>query len=362
MTHRTNIPMLALAGLVLMSACGSEELPEPDLQEPVAVKVYQAQVKPLEQQTAYAGTVQPIDQVQLSTKIMGWVERIYFQEGESFSKGATLVALRSEDLQAKRAQAEAAIAEATIHFQNAKRNLERIEALHKNNAATQKELEDMRSAFASAEARKIAAEKMLVEVEEMLKYAVITAPFAGVVARKFLEPGDLANPGQPLLEIENAGKVKIIAKTPESAVQGLSVGMPVYVTVQAAKVGANGHSREGVINKVAPAADAMSRQFDIEVVLDNPDGSIKSGMFARVLMGGSGAYALPVPQSAVFRRGQLTGLFVVGDDMHARLRWVRTGSEQGSMVDILSGLNEGETVVAEHAGKLVDGQRVEVVQ
>lgn len=348
------------AASVFFAACGNGDESAREKTAPVAVKAVRVEISPLRDQSAYSGTVEPIERVRLSTRVPGWVERIPFDEGDAFARGELLVKLRSKDLEAKRSQAEAAIAEANVHFNKAETNLRRIEALFKQNAATQKELDDMQAAFASARSRKIAAEKMKVEVDEMLKYTNMTAPFSGVVARKLLQAGDLANPGQPLLEIENADKVKIIAKVPESEIGTFTSGMKVAVRIQALKIGAEGELSQGVVDKILPAADPVSRQFDIHVVLDNSGGKIRSGMFARILTGGGEDSGLLVPESAVFRRGQLQGVFVVDSAGVARLRWVRAGGRQNGRVNVLSGLNPGEQVVTEGADRLLDGQPVEV--
>lgn len=341
-------------------ACGSDDLPEKDVENAVPVKVVIAEIQPLMAQSVYSGTVEPIERVRLSTKIMGWVDRIYYEEGDPFEKDAILVKLRNRDLEAKRAQAGAAIAEAAVHFRNAATNLKRIEALFANKAATQKELDDMRAAFASAEARKSSAEKMKVEVDEILRYASLTAPFSGRVGRKMIQVGEMANPGQPILEIENSDRIKIVAKVPENEIETLREGMPVQILIAAVHAETNGNSMEGVINRIVPAADPMSRQFEIHVVADNPGRRIKSGMFARVVTGKTQGAALLVPTTAVFRRGQLEGIFVVDEESRARLRWIRTGSEYNGLVDVLSGVTAGEQVVVEGASKLLDGQLVKV--
>ncbi len=352
----------AIIPVLLLMNCGSKESPEPELQIPVSVSVIEATAQPSAYQSIYSGTIEPIQSVRLSTKIMGWVERIYFEEGEKVKKGEILVKLRSQDLEARQAQAEAAIDEAEVFFSNVQTNLQRIESLHEKKAATQKELDDTRAAYASALARKRTAEEMKNEVEELLAYTVLQSPFDGVVTRKMVQEGDLANPGQPILQVENMAQVKIVAKVPESEVQALEIGMPVAVLVQASGLGANGKHTDYRIDRIVPSADPVSRQFDIHVVADNSKGIFNPGMFARITAGKSLDMTLLVPDKAVFRRGQLEGLFVIDSENTARLRWIRTGTEDNGLKEVLSGLNIGEQVVVEGARLLSDGQRVEVKQ
>ncbi|MFQ5675388.1 MAG: efflux RND transporter periplasmic adaptor subunit [bacterium] len=341
-------------------ACGGEDQPGEALQEPVVVKTEEAQVRPLSMKSTYSGTIEPLERVRLSTKIMGWIEKIYFDEGESVEKGALLVKLRSEDLQAKGAQAQAAINAAEVHFKNVETNLARIESLFEKKAATQKELDDARAAFASAKSGLETAREMKKEVEYLLRYTALIAPFDGVVSRKMLEEGDLANPGQPILEVEDMSKAKIVAKVPESEVLTLEIGMPVTVFVQASSFGTNGNKRTYAIDKIVPSADAMSRQFDVHVLVDNPDGVLRSGMFARIAAGKAEEMTLLVPQAAVFSRGQLEGVFTVDAESKARLRWIRTGTRQNDWLEVLSGLNPGDRIIVEGVSQIMDGQTVEV--
>ncbi len=360
MTRAIKIPIILILTAMFFYGCSSDNAQQSKPTGKVGVKTITAAIQPLETQAAFSGSVEPIASVRLSTKIMGWVEKVHFEEGEQFNRGDRLIKLRSEDLDAKQAQAEAAISAATVHYDNMKNNLKRIESLFGQGAATKKELEDMQAAYASASAKKIQAEKMKVEVDEILKYSNIIAPFAGVVSRKMLQQGDMANPGQPILEIENSDQVKIVAKVPESQVSKLKTGMPVWVKIQAADTGTNGKSAEAQIEKIVPSADPMSRQFDIHVVLDNADGKIFSGMFARVLIAESQETGLFIPARAVFKRGQLEGVFGISQAGKAQLRWITTGSHQNKMVNVLSGLSSGDEVVVESESKLTDGQAVEV--
>jgi RND family efflux transporter MFP subunit len=175
-----------------------------------------------------------------------------------------------------------------------------------------------------------------------------------------MEEGDMANPGMPILEVENTDKIKIIAKVPENEIHKLSEGLPVKIQVRASNVGTNGSVAEGAILRIVPSADPMSRQFDIHVVVDNQDNRIRSGMFARIHVAGTGRETIVVPAGAVFKRGQLEGVYVIKPDNKVSLRWIRTGIQLGSEVEILSGLNPDELVVTEGIESLTDGQKVEV--
>jgi RND family efflux transporter MFP subunit len=163
----------------------------------------------------------------------------------------------------------------------------------------------------------------------------------------------MAAPGAPLFTVEDLSKVKVEATVAESAAAGLAPGTPVEVAF------AGGVARPATITEILPGTDPRSRTFVVRVVLDNGDGTLRSGGFARLRLPGTGgepAGAL-VPESAVVRRGPLEGLFV-SDEGVARLRWVTLGAARGGLVEVLTGLAPGERVVAPVPPALEDGRRL----
>ena len=349
-----------LIALFLVSCGGDQTATETDARAAVPVKAIKIAAQNVGGNSSYSGTVEPLEQVRLSTRLSGWVEAIFAEAGQPVQKGDVLVKLRSKDVQAKLAQAEAGIAAADAQYENAQRNLARIESLFKNKAATQKELDDMRTAFATAEAQRTSAYKMKEEVQEMLRYTRLQTPFSGVVTRKLIDVGDLVNPGQLVMEVENVDKVKITANVPETAVDALKKGMSVNISIGASQSRTDGKTLVGTIDQIVSAADPMSRQFVVKVLVDNPEHAIKSGMFARISIADSENTALLVPEKAVFKRGQLEGIFIVDAQNKARLRWIRSGRKYNGSVEVLSGLNPGDVVIINRPVKLLDGQPVSV--
>ncbi|WP_169304791.1 efflux RND transporter periplasmic adaptor subunit [Chloroherpeton thalassium] len=345
-----------------MTGCGGGETPKvaEDNSAPVPVKTSQVVAETTEEPIIYSATVEAGDRAEIGTKVMGRITGVYVKEGDYVNAGQLLVKISSNDIDAKLGQIEAQIAAATANFENAEKNYNRFEALYAKKAATEKEMDDVRLAYESAKAQKKAAEEMKNEVEELLHYVRITAPFGGVVADKFVDEGDLATPGMPVVVVERASKLKVTASVPESEIGFLSVGMPVKVIMPANSVSKEDLAYDAKISQVVPSADAMSHQFKVKVDMPNVDGSIKPGMFARIAISKTKQKTLLVPKSAVFSRGQLEGIFIVSDN-RANLRWIRTGREFGEYVEVLSGLDSGEMIVLEKDAPLRDVQKVKVV-
>jgi RND family efflux transporter MFP subunit len=288
------------------------------------------------------------------------VETLYVREGDTVTRGQLLVELESEDVKARLAQASAGVAEAMAHRENARKNLDRYKSLFEKNAATRKELEDVQAAYEAASARLQAAQQMKREVEELLQHVHVVAPFDGVITQTYMDIGDLATPGQPILKIENVRQLEVVASVPESQIEHLSVGMPVKILIPSHEAGANDQVFYGSVDQIIPSADPGSHQFEIKAFIQNSTGSIRSGMFARLVISRSQKERLMVPVNAVFERGQLEGLYVVDSKKRVQLRWVRTGRVIGNRVEILTGLDPGEYVVLGNLSPLKDGQMVEV--
>jgi RND family efflux transporter MFP subunit len=288
---------------------------------------------------------------------MGRVDRVMVDEGDRVRKGQSLAHIESRDVAARLAQARAGVAAARAMERNAKSMLDRMERLHSRKAASDKDLEDAETGYEAAQANLEAAEEAVNVAEVYVDYSVVTAPFAGFVVEKRVEVGDMASPGMPLFVIDDASKVKIEAQVPESAAARLAIGDPVEIEFQ-------GEYFRGELNEVLPAADPRSRTVTVRALLDNPDGRLRPGMFARLRLGGEARLAVAVPTSAIVHKGPLTGIFVAvgsgSDRVKAGLRWITLGRTRDGSVEVLTGLAAGERYVVEPTSQLRDGQPIEV--
>lgn len=219
--------------------------------------------------------------------------------------------------------------------------------------AAQATLEQARASTAQAEAKRAQAQAQLSSAETVLGYAHITAPFTGIVTKRSVDPGDLASPGMPLIEIEQAGEYRLEAAVPESLISTIRVGQQVGVTIES--LGESGPT-EGRIAQINPSADDASRTFTVKVALGSPAG-LRSGLYGQLLLPGGERSGLSVPSSAVISRGQMKSVFTV-DDATARLRLVTLGELLDGRYEVLSGLAAGDRVVLDPAG-VTDGSPVE---
>lgn len=285
------------------------------------------------------GQVTAVSQATLSSKVQGLVREVRVQEGSAVKKGDSLVVLDSRDLEAELARTEAEI-------ENAKAHLARMNRLYEQESVAKQELENATRAFKVAQAAKRAA-------DAQLSYTFVKAPFDGVITEKRIEAGELAAPGQPMLKIEDPARMRLEVTVAEGDLKAIRTGDKVEVIIDAL----GEQPINGSIALILPAGDPATHTFLVKVVLP-PTPGLRSGMFGRLRIEKGRTPTLVVAKSSVVERGQLTGVFVVGEDQIARIRWVKPGRTMGSQVEVLSGLTAGERILAD-ASRGVDGARVQ---
>jgi RND family efflux transporter MFP subunit len=209
-----------------------------------------------------------------------------------------------------------------------------------------------------AKARLEAARQMKNEVNAQLSYANIRAPFSGVVTNKFINTGDMANPGMPLLEVESPGAYQVLAMVPESEITAIQKDSKVDVQLKSI-----GKLVSGKIIEVSTSAKNTGGQYMVKVLLDAAsDTNILSGMYATVQFPivQKTSTAIMIPKEALIYKGQLTGIYTVSQSNTALLRWLRLGRTVGDNVEVLSGLSADEEYIVSAEGKLYNGVKISI--
>ena len=355
-----NIYTIAILTLSLfMMSCGGED-PKAvaDNSTPIAVKVSKVVSDGNNPFVSASGKIEATNSANLSTRMMGFVNKVHVKVGDKVRKGQLLVSINNTDLQAKRAQVNAGITEATAAFNNAQKDYNRFKSLFADNSASQKEMDDMTANYEMAKARLEGANQMKNEINSQFAYANITSPFSGVVTNKFIEAGDMANPGMPLIAVEAPGKFEVTAMVPESEISQIKSGTTVDVLVKSL-----GQTVKGKVTEVSTSAKNTGGQFLVKAHLDKTDAKLLSGMFATVqfpVEKTSKTNMVLIPNSSVVTKGQLSGVYTVSQSNTALLRWLRLGRTYGDQVEVLSGLNAEESFIVSAEGKLFNGAKVSI--
>lgn len=308
----------------------------------IQAAVIEVQSVPVPLRVEVTGQVASVTQATLSSQIQAAVKEVRVREGSPVKKGETLVLLDDRDLRAELARAEA-------EADNAKAHLKRMRDLFVQDSVARQELENAERTFKVAEANRTAA-------RTRVSYTVVTAPFDGLVTEKLIHAGELASPGRPLLRLEDPRQLRLEATVAEGDLKSLSRGDRVSVAIDAL----GGRSLSGSVAQILPTGDPATHTVLVKVELP-PTSGLKAGMFGRMQLDKGSGRTLVVPRTSVIERGDLTGVYVVGPDSLAHLRWVKLGRAVGDHVEVLSGLNQGESVLVQ-GGQGSDGARVEIAQ
>jgi RND family efflux transporter MFP subunit len=302
---------------------------------PAVVRVQTVESKQRVATEEVVGTVRPKLSSVIEAKVSGKIEKMLVMPGQNMKVDELLVQLDAREVQAQLDQALAL-------RQQAESDSKRATDLFQQKILSQSEYDSAQSKFRVADAA-------ATQAETLLGYTKVTAPFAGVITRKYADVGDLASPGKPLLEMEDARDLRLEADVPEAVISHLTLGDKPGVRVSGIS-----NELEGVVSEIAPAADPNSRTFLVKLDLP-PTSGLRAGQFGRAAMPVGETSALRAPASSVVQRGQMELIFVVVKD-HAQLRIIKTGKRIGDEVELVSGVDAGEQVVVDGAVNLMDGQ------
>lgn len=340
---KTVIPILPGLLLAALAACGDPPHESPEPARPVvrarSAEAVRAEIPIL---IELQGVVEAERIAAVSARVMATVTGVHAQAGDRVRPGQLLLTIDAEAAQGQVSQARGALAQARAALALAERNHQRFQALAAADAASALEVEMARMQYEQALGAVEQAEGAVAAASSVAGDSRVVAPFAGRVARRMVDVGDLAAPGRPLLLIESEGGRRLALPVPESVVAaaGLEVGSALAVTLDS-----HPHLGEmaGTVVEMTPGADPTSHSFDVKVALAVPD--LATGAAGRAAIAVGRRESVTVPAAAVLRHGGLE-LVVVAVDGRTSSRAVTTGQETGQgSVEILSGLAGGERVL-----------------
>lgn len=351
--------ILTVTIALALASCGSDDKKAVADQSPaINVTVNEVATNTNSPFLSVSGKIQASNSADLSTRMMGYVTDVHVNVGDEVQKGQLLVSINNTDLQAKRAQVEAGIREATAAFNNAQKDYNRFQNLLADNSASQKEMDDITAYFEMSKARLESAKQMKNEVNAQLDYSNITAPFSGTITSKSVKTGDMANPGMPLIGIEKPENFEVIAMVPETEISEIKTGTTVNVLVKSIN-----ETLKGKVTEVSTSAKHTGGQYLVKINLDKTETTILSGMFVTVqfpVEKQSKTELILIPTNAIVTNGQLSGVYTVSQTNTALLRWLRLGRTFGDQVEVLSGLNSDEAYIVSAEGKLFNGAKITI--
>jgi RND family efflux transporter MFP subunit len=390
--------LLAVGTWGILQLTRSTHSPDAVLAPAIAVETTILRSQSVASTLELSGTIRPVEQATLSTRVMGRITQLSLESGDRFRKGDILTRIDVMDMTAQTSQAQSGVAQAQAEVARSQATLNQLESqkleaqaalrlaqinqsrmaqlqtegvvaqsrLDEANttldtararvAQTEAGIRQAQAAIAQASAAVNRAESSVTSASVSESYGKVIAPFDGVVVQKLAYEGEMASPGTALLKIENPDKLQLEIAVPEENLRFVRVGQPVKVRLDAAD-----RTLNATIQQIVPAADPNSRSFLVKIPLSNSGRSI-SGMFGRIALPlGEKQETILIPADALIQRGQLQGVYVVvskGSQPTAVLRWVKTGKSQNGQIEIVAGLMNGDRIITHNIAHLADGQPI----
>ena len=358
--------LVIILAFAVLSSCKAPQKPEAEGPAQAfgaaPVKVFKAVRMRISEKLFYTGTIEAWQKITLTPDVGGKIARILVNEGDRVGKGQVLAELDAEAITLQLKQAEAAQAVAQASFNNAQTNVERMERLSKEKAVSDQQYEQVKLGYDSAKAQLEQAQAAVNLAQHSLDVSILKAPFGGVIASRNAEVGDVINPMMGGLSPGSAGgvltlvdfsRIKIKVDISGTDIARIQKGQAARLRVPTTP----GREFNGTITVVNLAADPQTKKFGIEVSVDNPDQVLRPGTFGEIILEvQSHENALVVPQKAVLENRYV---FIVQDGKAAK-KEITLGLQNTTMVEVSSGIVEGDVVIAEGNFGLEDGAPIEV--
>jgi RND family efflux transporter MFP subunit len=372
-TYSIGLALLALLAL-LPAGCGNKQAGESVKVDAMAVSVKTLRIEsqPLPLTVMVTGNLVSNSAVDVKAETTGRLLQFAKQEGDAVSAGETVATVDEENYKIALRQAQAAVqvadaalARTRVLAAHAKSELARAQNLVRSGGITEKDVEAAQLAERDAQAQVAVAEAQLAQAraaqemaEKRLRDAAILAPVAGVIQRKYVNPGAYVEPPTMVFSIVDNRQLELESPVPTALLGQIRAGQRVTFQVNSYP----GSKFEGRVAEINPAVDALARSAKVRVRVDNASGKLKAGMFVDgEIQTGVAQQAIMVPAGAVYRSatpGQDSYVFVVDGGKVAR-RPVQLGREADNRLEITSGLKPGDSLVAEQRIELAEGVRVE---
>ena len=360
---------VVLGAIAVLAGCSSHEETVNAAPEVVSnVSLITAQTATVPDLVEAVGTLRAAQTSQLAAQMMGNIVDIRVHEGDRVQRGQVLAVIDEAQPRAAldramagdlAAQQEMSAAESD--FALADSTFKRYQALYEKKSVSPQEFDEIKARFQATQARRemaragqAQAKAALEQAKTALSYARILAPFDGIVTERKADVGTLASPGMPIFTVEDLRRFRLEATVNESDLRYVRRGEQVPVVLDA--IG----DREfpGKVVEIVPAADAASRSFLVKLELP-ADPALRSGLFGRAHFARGQRSALMIPRTSIIERGQLQGIYVLDQNKVAGLRYITAGNPSAGKVEVLAGLQPGETIVSDPNGRELSGKKIE---
>jgi membrane fusion protein (multidrug efflux system) len=321
-------------------------------QDEIIVQVQPVEHKELVFSVTAAGTVTPQRRVTVSAEVGARVLSAAVGQGSAVRAGGELVRLDDREIRLQIREASSSVSREQVDL--AKSDFERKERLFADGAVTRSMLDQAKNQYLSLDAAYRAAQARIAQLRERAAKTTVASPLTGVVAQLLVEPGEFVGPGTPLAVIEDMEEVLVVVEVPDRDVVRLRPLQVVEATTDAYP----GRVFQGVIERVGSVANPVTRSFEVEARIGNPEGEMRSGMITTIRILLDKRRCLVVPAAALLDERESEARVLLVSNGIARSVEVGIGSRQDRDVELIQGLAEGDQVVVYGHDQVRDGQAV----
>ena len=283
------------------------------------------------------GTVEAVNQGTMSAQTSGRIAAVFYDVDDYVEPGAPIVQFTDVEQQSVLSQADAALAEATARQKQADEDFERVSGLFESGSASKREYDQALAAKEAASARVVAARSAIDAAKQQVEYTLVRAPYAGIVTERHVEVGETVGVGQPLMSGLSLENLRVVVDVPQQVAAEVRKNKSAFILTDEGRVTATDVT-------IFPYAHSASNTFRVRLELPAGQYGLYPGMFVKAAFVVGEAQRLLVPDNALFRRSEVTGVYVIDADNNVRLRQVRIGGSFGDRSEVLAGLRAGERV------------------
>jgi membrane fusion protein (multidrug efflux system) len=345
----------ALAAIALASAVACRDEPEPPPVAGAPVIVTPAELRDLEERIEASGELLAKNRADVAAQVAGEITAIRADEGAAVAEGDVVLEIDPEKHQLALDRARGGHAEARAALAEQEREVKRVRVLAERNVASDTQLDQAETALETARSRLAAAQAELGVAERALRDATVRARFAGLIARRWVSVGEFVGEGEKLFELVSLDPIEVEFHLPEADASRVRLGLPIEVTVAPWPE----EVFDAQVSVVSPTIDPTTRTLRVKALLENADGRLRPGLFARANLGiAKRAGVILVPEEAVLQRADGAVVFRITDGNRVERRVVDTGVIRDGVVEIRAGIEPTDHVVSRGHADLIDGSVV----
>lgn len=304
-----------------------------------------------------AGTLEAAERAVIRSEAAGSVESVGVEVGQRVQRGDLLARIEATAAREGQVSARSGVTAAEQDLRIAERELERATKLVDIGALAARDREMAESAVISARARWEDARARRASADEQVDGATVRAPIDGIVSERAVSQGDIVAPGSPLFTVLEPSSLRLSGAVPADAIGLLKVGSAVQFSVQ----GHPGRTFAGMIERIAPAVDPVTRQLPVLVSIPNAEGELVAGLFAEGHVAAEVREGLLVPTDALVAMGADTAVLLVRGGKVEQVT-IKTGlrNDATERVEVTEGVSPGDTVIVGPAREVPPGTAVQV--